>query len=414
MKTCFILITKKKLIFGLITFAACLTAIIAAAVLLSDAEDKGNDPSYVIFGANDLGMHCYQKDFSGFLILPPGNTLKVQVIENGGNEAKLIKSGIEVSYSIINNSYSAGKTNFWEYAADYGYDVPPNIGITGNGLSGVFKLSADGKYYEASWVPVTPYFDGSDKLAPYQTVSITVKDKETGKVLAVADNVVVPVSDEMMCSVCHGAENTDLDILKAHDELSNTSLAADLEQGKRHKCGECHPDNALGLKGEEGVLPLSEAIHGFHSGKMEMTDITPKCYACHPGPESKCYRGRMYIAGITCDDPKCHGTMANIAQTQAGGRKAWFQEPDCAACHGPLYGANPDTLYRNSYLVNAPAEEMDNIILCASCHNSPHAIWRSSLDLDNRLPYSLQGIKSYIKKCSVCHAGEGKVHIKNR
>lgn len=414
MKSHFIVITKKKLILGSIAFIVCLAAIIAAAALLSNTKnkDKDKDPSYVILAMNDLGMHCYQKDFSGFLILPPGNTLKVQIIRNEGNEAELINSGIEVSYNMIDNTDSAGKTNFWEYAKDYGYNVPPNIGITGNGLSGVFKLSADEKYYEAAWIPITPYFDNSDKLAPYQMARITVKDLETGKVLAATDNVVVPVSDEMMCSVCHGTENTDLNILKAHDELSKTSLASDLKAGKRYKCGDCHPDNALGLKGKEGVPYLSEAMHGFHSGKMGTTDITPKCYACHPGPESKCYRGRMYLAGIACDDPKCHGTMANIAQTQAEGRQGWQQEPDCSACHGSLYGVNPDTLYRNSYLINSPSEEMDNIILCESCHNSPHAIWRSSLDADNQLPYSLQGIRSYIKKCSVCHAGEGKVHTK--
>ena len=160
------------------------------------------------------------------------------------------------------------------------------------------------------------------------------------------------------------------------------------------------------------MLPLSEAMHGFHADKMELSNITPLCSTCHPGPVTKCYRGRMFIAGITCYDPNCHGDMENIAKTQAEGREAWLQEPDCSACHGAAYGANPDTLYRNSYLMNAPSKEMNGIIQCESCHNSPHVIWKSSLDKDNLLPISLQRFADYIKKCSVCHEGKGAIHQK--
>ena len=36
---------------------------------------------------------------------------------------------------------SAGKTNFWTYAPQYGFNVAPNVGITGNGLSGNMALA---------------------------------------------------------------------------------------------------------------------------------------------------------------------------------------------------------------------------------------------------------------------------------
>ena len=40
-------------------------------------------PSYEVLAWNDLGMHCYDKDFSTFSILPPYNTVWAQVIEKG-------------------------------------------------------------------------------------------------------------------------------------------------------------------------------------------------------------------------------------------------------------------------------------------------------------------------------------------
>jgi hypothetical protein len=96
---------------------------------------------YVIFGVNDLGMHCYQKDYRGFLILPPANTLKVQVYKRTGEGAALVTKGITVSFKVVNNTHSADKTNFWKFAADYGFNVKPNVGITGTKMSGRMAAS---------------------------------------------------------------------------------------------------------------------------------------------------------------------------------------------------------------------------------------------------------------------------------
>lgn len=412
----FVVLGKKHLILAAIGALVCIAAIIIAAGALARSKSipvSGNGGDYVILAENDLGMHCYQEDYSGFLILPPANNLKVQVFKKGEDSARLINSGIEVSYEIINNTVSVGKTNFWDYAKDYGYNVAPNIGITGNGLKGTLELSPDKAYYIATAIPVTPYNDGSTKRSPLQMARVTVKDIQTGKVLAEADNVVIPVSEEMECSMCHGGENTDLNILNAHDRLSGTSLTADIKNGKRHKCSECHADNILEAKGVEGVPPLSEAMHDFHSAKMGGSSASPVCYSCHPGPETKCYRGRMYAAGVSCTDAKCHGDMANIAKTQTEGRRAWLDEPDCGACHGSEYSVNANTLYRNSYLMNSPSAEMNGIILCASCHNGTHAEWKSTQQKDNLFPKSLLGYESFIDKCSVCHRGRGKMHNKS-
>lgn len=366
---------------------------------------------YVILATNTLGMHCYMDDFSAFMILPPANNLRAQIFLNEGKTAELIHSGIEVNYQIIDNTSSADKTNFWKYAKEYGYDIAPNVGITGNSLSGKMVLSEDGKYYEATAIPVTPYNDGSSELNPYQLAIITVTDSSTGEELAKVKNVVVPVSDEMLCSTCHGTIETGRNILEAHDKNSNTTLVKDLDDGIRHKCSDCHADNILAEPGFSNVPSLSLAIHGFHADKMSLSNIKPECYSCHPGPVSQCYRSIMAKNGISCVNSKCHGNMKNIATTQSQGRVAWFQEPNCSNCHPKKFGTNTGQLYITSYLLNHEDEKMNGIILCTSCHNSPHGEWVSKNPKDNLLPIELLGYPSYINKCTVCHEGNGQIHM---
>ena len=52
-----------------------------------------------------------------------------------------------------------------------------------------------------------------------------------------------------------------------------------------------------------------------------------------------------------------------------------------------------------------------NKIQCESCHGSPHAEWQSTKSIDNQVPLNLQGLATYIKRCSTCHGGEnGHIH----
>ena len=367
---------------------------------------------YVIFGVNDLGMHCYQKDYRGFLILPPANTLKVQIFKRNAEGAVLVTKGVTVSFKVVNNTHSDGKTNFWKFAADYGFNVKPNVGITGTKMSGKMVLSKDGKYWVAEYIPVTPY-DDQKNWNPLQIASVTVRDAATGKVLATQPTIVLPVSDEMNCALCHGPTGTTQNILRAHDRNQGTTLLPDLSNGVRHACSECHADNVLGAPGTPGVQPLSQAMHGWHAGRMApatAAGLTTPCYACHPGAKTRCLRGAMAAIGFTCTDPKCHGSMANVAQTQADGRQAWLQEPRCENCHGTKFAENPNTLYRNSYLANGP-EGMNRKIMCETCHNSPHAEWPSMRSVDNQLPLAVQGMPTYIKRCTACHQSEsGGIH----
>jgi hypothetical protein len=362
-------------------------------------------------------MHCIQKDYSGFLILPPGNNLKVQVFKTGVQSAELITKDIIVEYEVNGNTTSSNKLNFWKYAKDYGYNIPDDVGITGNRLKGVCVLSSDKRYFEATAIPITPFNDNDTRENPYQTTKITVKDAASRKVIAVQDKVVLPVSVDMNCSLCHGTSETNKDILSSHDRKEGTKLYSDLLQNKRHRCSECHKDNALEDPGKQGATSLSYAVHNFHAAKVGSSSQSNVCYSCHPGPATQCSRGVMAANGLTCSSKGCHGNMEQVAQSQKNGREAWINEPDCGDCHGNEYGSNivKDTgarlLYRNSYLMNGP-NGMNAIIHCASCHNSPHSEWPSTVDIDNSIPLNILGKRDFIRDCNACHAGSGKLHIK--
>ena len=178
--------------------------------------------SYVIIGWNDLGMHCYDRDYSTLTVLPPYNNLFSQVIKRG-DPPQVITSGVTVSYSFPDNTYSAGKTNFWDYAFKiFGATLSPNIGLTGKGMAG--SMDATGNHFVAEGVPVTEFSDSAPTTPDYfQLARMIVKDL-SGTTLAQSD-VVAPVSSEMRCDVCHdepSPTNFRLNILQKHDEEEGT------------------------------------------------------------------------------------------------------------------------------------------------------------------------------------------------
>jgi hypothetical protein len=403
---------KKPISVHLAWFATgfCVTAVILAMVVNGMGCDSGGAAAqappiiqgdYTVVGWNNLGMHCINPNFQTLCVLPPYNTMMVQVIRRG-DPPQVVTSGVELEYSIVNNTTVTGKTDFWQHAQSlFGANLAPGVGLAGYGLSGTMALNGD--HYEAVGIPVLP-LDDQMKWNPYQTAVVRLKTAD-GKYVATS-SVTLPVSDELRCDKCHGPGGDaggytspviEINILRSHDAHNATQLEAQaVQQNTPVLCAQCHSDNALGMAGTAGVKSLSEAMHGWHSG---ISSDQPACYDCHPGANTQCNRtaidpmGRVSLTDPGCE--RCHGDLATVAASITAGRAPWVNEPACAQCHG----TNHDTagvLYRN-------AKGGHGGLYCCTCHNSPHAYWPSRMSQDNTQPMAYQGTPNAIRNCSACH-----------
>lgn len=343
----------------------------------------------VVFGFNELGMHCMNQDFSKLMILPPFNTVRALVIRRGG-EPDIVSSGVTVSYTIPGNTQSATKTNFWDFAAQLlGSPLAPNVGLTGTRLAGNMAPKGDGRY-EATGIPLTPLMDNGTPNS-YPLVNITVNSGGTAQA---GTQAVAPVSWEISCQLCHtGPEGTDTNILNAHDRLHGTALAASTPVA----CGRCHKQaplaDVLG-PGNPALPSLSRAMHNSHSSRMVAAGLTVTCYACHPGIQTQCLRDVHQAKGMDCTD--CHGSMTAVAQPT---RRPWVDEPRCGTCHNRagFQFEEAGKLFRES--------RGHHGVYCTACHNTPHATVPTSVAADNVQNIGLQGKAGTIDQCVVCHGG---------
>jgi hypothetical protein len=411
---------------------------------------------YVVIGWNNLGMHCYSPDFSNLAILPPYNTLMAQVIKIG-DKPQVVTDGVIVEYSFPDNTYSVkgpgvppgkqDKTNFWTYAQklfNLPNSLPPNVGLTGKGLSGTFDLAKDSNYFVAEGIPLTNIRDqDAARLTsyPYQKAQITVKDANNPKLVLATLTVVAPVSTELNCAMCHSDDGDattkyapdvrptgklETNILAIHDYLNGVAsdnYAASLADNPNllsqtplieHQpvlCASCHSDNALAMPPVGQVKSLSNAMHLHHnSGNApDITYGTAGCYSCHPGESTQCLRDTMsQHYSLNCTD--CHNPAGNdvLEPMIAVGQnpQPWLNEPQCSACHGSAY-ATDQPLYQQSTGHGG--------LYCSACHDSPHA-FAPSREANDALKFiQLQGHTGTLSDCTVCHLSKPDsmfVHIK--
>jgi Cytochrome c3 len=361
--------------------------------------------TYVAFAWNDLGMHCLNPTYNQAVILPPYNTVWVQVVKRG-DPPEIVTAGIKVDYAIRNNTYSYGKRSYGQFWDNmpllFGVSLPHDQGLNledpaiHNSLSGTMVVKGD--HFQVNGIPVVPV-DDSLSFNPYQVADITVRDSGTNAVL-VQTSCTVPTSDEFNCAVCHaaggdgnahipggGGADVLANVLAAHDGISGTNLVA----AAPVLCAGCHGSPALGQTGPgTSGLYLSRAMHGFHSDKGAT------CYNCHPGQIAKCSRS---IAHTSADGNciTCHGTLADVASSIASGsRIPWVQEPKCATCHAGVAEVDTATnLYRNA--------NGHNGLSCPACHSSPHAMVPSQQASDNAQAVQYQTTVAPIGDCKVCH-----------
>jgi hypothetical protein len=367
-----------------------------AGIVLSSflvAFSPGNDPqpakpattNYIVIAWNDLGMHCANLDFSNLCILPPYNNQYAHVINVGDSQTMptvlSASAGVYCTYEVPGNTYSVGKTNFWEYSLHlFGVTLPPNIGLTGVGLTG--NMIDTLNYHFVEGIPITAYPDNSLTVPdPYQLTLIKAYNS-SNEVIATTQSV-IPVAHEINC-VSSGCHPNEMDILNAHESMPGFNIA-----NKPILCANCHADNALGMPGTPGTPSFSQAIHQRHGSE------TNDCYKCHPGPNTQCFRDVMHAGGMVCQD--CHGSVSNVGNSIENGREPWLEEPSCGAaqCHGANYAEEPGQLFRHS--------KGHGGLYCSTCHGSPHAILPSENERDNVQNIALQGYAGTLKECTVCH-----------
>jgi hypothetical protein len=343
---------------------------------------------WVVVAWNDLGMHCMNLLHANFSVLPPYNNLRAQVIRRGDatRPPQLTTAGVTVDYSVPGNTYSVGKTDFWTHAqALFGVTLPPNIGLTGKGLTG--SLDPALGMFSADGIPVTPFPDATPTVENAYQLALVIARGAGGVELA-RSTPTIPVSVDMSCvsSGCHASEQA---ILNAHPEEAGFDPNA-----RPILCAKCHADPVLGTPGISEAKSFSFRLHDQHKFIDQTIPGIAGCYKCHPGSTPKCLRGTMATDhGMICQD--CHGNMAHVAATIEAGRVPWVDEPRCGTCHLSQYAEEPGKLYKVSVGHGG--------IGCAGCHNSTHAELPSREAADNANTIALQGYAGSLRDCTVCH-----------
>ncbi len=373
--------------------AIYLTALVALALPLPLRAVNNQ-----ILSWNNLGMHCMDSDYSVFSILPPYNTIEAQLIVGG----KLVTngSGYTVTYQAMAdpsgsvNSTAMGKGNYYTYAQSlFGAVLAPEGGLAGWSMPGssntpqamLFEQTnqpAGGVFTPVNWfraegIPISPFDDAHNKN-PYPMMRLIAK---SGATPIATNDVVLPVSDEMDCRLCHASGTQDaakpaagwvwsgiqerdfrLNILRLHDEhqfaqhsaLYQAALATNgfnpqgLYRGvvaDNHPvlCAACHASEALGKPSFGTIPPLTASVHSFHAHVLDpISSLTldssvnrAACYRCHPGSATKCLRGAMggAIANDGSMSMQCQSCHGNLSTVGSPNRVGWFMEPNCASCH---------------------------------------------------------------------------------
>ena len=369
-----------------------------------------------LLGWNNLGMHCMDSDYSVFSILPPYNTVEAQLLVGG----KLVRSGTgyTVTYEAVAdpdgsfNSTAMGKGNFYTYAAAlFGATLAPEMGLAGWGMPGtgnppqamLFETTnhpAAGVVTTVNWwraegIPLAPY-DDAHKENPYPLMRLIARNS-ANQTIATSD-VVLPVSDEMDCRVCHasgtraggrpaagwvwdGLPERDyrLNILRLHDEqqfalhptLYSEALAVRgfnarglyvgvVADAKPVLCAACHASEALGAPSYGSIPPLTASVHSRHAQVIDpvlgisLNDSANRaaCYRCHPGSTTRCLRGAMggAIAADGSMEMQCQSCHGNMSTVGSANRVGWFMEPNCQSCHtGTATSNNGQIRYTSAF-----------------------------------------------------------------
>jgi hypothetical protein len=198
---------------------------------MTHAQVPGIDVKpYQVLAFNDLGMHCYDSDYSVFTILPPFNTIHAQVVRRGSIPRVQDASRVNLFYKArrdpsgsINTTsgkvQGVSKTNFWDHVlalfglslqVNHGIPVPPPDGPSARmpGPKNIPRPFIHGydsgmKWFTAAGIPIT---QTDDRLRDNPYPLMRIEALKTGVQIGTVP-IVVPVSNEMDCGNCHATGN---------------------------------------------------------------------------------------------------------------------------------------------------------------------------------------------------------------
>ncbi len=410
------------------------TPLEALTVASQDSIIPPFDPQkdeYVLLAWPGFGMNMVVQSQGEFMLRPATAELNAQLVKRDEFPSKVIE-GVELTYAIEDK---AG--------------------------SGTMKVLEGRDWFQAAAIAVSPRKQGG-KLNPYPLVTVEARDLATKAVLG-RTMAVLPVSDEVACSSCHGGADkngnisgeTGMNILRIHDRLNRTKLSAQAKGGTPVQCTSCHADPLTGKEGRGDLLSVSSALHGFHAGVLKGRGADA-CAQCHPSRAdgaTRFQRGLHAERGLDC--VACHGPMEDHAlgllkreaeafdgKGKRGAKKlisqitpqlmdkklipprtAWLQTPDCLACHKD-YGSPDPTQAFGNWTKNANDRFRSRLdeagaLSCPACHGPQHALYPSANpyggNRDSIQPLQYQKLAAPLGargNCSMCHKvkKEGDAH----
>jgi len=408
---------------------------VVVSIVAGAAAVMGAGSPYTVIARNDLGMHCACPSFAGFLLLPPWNTVRVQVIKKGSDSASIVSNDLTVSYSLAEKTDAILQADpYFSQWITYSPKLFPGfqpvvngkvMGLAGYGISGTMKYNSTFMAYEAVGIPAYPVQTGNSSLDimtdplggpnrdPYLTMNVTVKNTSTGATIGTTSTV-VPVAFGGCCG-CHlklaGANGypqtpagsfTYMGVMHSRNSSGINIALIDPDGdgvGGPVRCSWCHFDPAMGEMAAPGwpagtqtlpgagtlkksVYSFSDVLHRFHaqSALVKSTTYDPNiaknCYDCHPGNNVNCNRGIHKTKNLWCVD--CHGDLNQRIAT--GQMTAPWQESTLPSCSKPAKGIT------SNY----------------ACHASvPQTTWNSNFGgyfINGR-----GGMGNHIVLCESCH-----------
>jgi hypothetical protein len=371
---------KKTLILAAVVLVIVAVVITGAASLVSARQ--GTTGTYKVLAWNDLGMHCACPGAQYFLILPPFNTIRAQVLLFGANDPTVVSSGVTVSYAMSTTNetddYLINKDPYYQNIIAYspkmfpGYQPVVNgkiVSISGAGLAGNMAYNATPKAWEVVGIPAFPVPTGDANLDimtdpitstgakrnPYLTANITVKNS-SGTTLATTSTV-VPVAFGGCCT-CHitlagqnGYTKDPAGSFTYMGKLHATKASAGRTPSKIDfslidpdgdgaggpiRCSWCHWDPAMGESAAPGLAKVWPGYKILAGAGFTSADVKVSQYSfsdvLHKFHSQSSVVLTQFDANIAKNCYDCHpGNNVNCYRGAMKSASIW-----CTDCHGDL------------------------------------------------------------------------------